>query len=131
MDCSIPDEEIARLRSLIPTNISLETIQHLKALQEATEYKTPPIILQIPRQLCFQGRVIDCTIEHLKAIWESGDKRIDTDHPLRDIYLIPHMSHASKSATWNGTLRAYTSGHLKGSREMNYPAQQHMRSQKL
>ena len=117
LGASLPPAEIQRLRGLLPKEMSEENKRKLQNLKDNTEDKAPPLIMQIPKVFVLDGKEIPFTPENLKTAWDQAQQHNEGMHGM---FFDRWVRKKSMQKTWDGKLRAYTSGCLEGTRGKHY-----------
>lgn len=106
------------------TKAQREAVENLKS---KTEDGAPPIIMQIPATFLVDGHEVPFTLGKLKTVW---DEAKDAGRVPHGMFLGRLVTDTSKNKTWtDGTVRAYTSKCLAGSKNLSYDRQlEHQKS---
>ncbi len=113
----IPADEIARLNSLFPKELSSETLAKIKRLKDQTEGEKGPLIMQLPAKVMVDGQEKPFTILTMQAIMLKASK---ADNNLKSLYISDYIPIETKNQVWDSHLGIWTSACLKGSDNKNY-----------
>ena len=117
-------EEISRLRSLLPKELSVETLEKLERLKSCTEGDVAPILMQTPSKFIVKGNEIPFTLKNLAIVWENAKGKADVKgETLHGMYLGDCVTRESRTKVFEGDLKAYTPRCLKDSKDKTYDDQ--------
>ncbi len=116
----IPADEITRLNSLFPTEISKETLYKMEKLKEKTEGKKGLLVMQFPKKIMVDGEEEEEEEFTIATMREIMQKAANADDNLKPLQLSKHIHENFETKVWDGDLTVWTSACLKESKNKNY-----------
>jgi len=117
VNVEISEAEIARLKSLLPNELTDAHKEAIAKLKEACEGDSDPLIMQLPTKIMVDGKEMPFTIATMHEIMRKAKEAGSLNKPL---WLSDYVTQATKSQKWNSELGVWTSTCLKGSKSMKY-----------
>lgn len=124
---SLPADEIKRLRSLLPRELSPQMIAEMEKLKNATEDQAPLLIQQTPAIFIANGKKFPFSLQNFK--YEIWDKSCEHDSSLPEMYIDENFVTTGQHIWEGGKLQVHTSRCLKGTKNKDFNTQlQHKKS---
>lgn len=140
VNVEIPEDEILRMKSLFPQEISPENQAKLNQLKSVTEGEKSPLMMQIPTKVVLDGAEKDFNIALMQEILSKASA---TDNSLKPLYLTHYIPRGEQKTnnqnldetgenqpqkdllkqTWSSELKAWSTAFLKGSTGLHYLSQ--------
>jgi len=117
VDVEIPEDEIARLKGLLPAELTAEHREAIEKLRKASEGNAAPLMMQLPGKVMVDGEEKSFTIATMQEIMRKAKEVGSLAKPL---WLSSYVAQATKDQEWDSNLGVWTSTCLKYSKDKSY-----------
>ena len=129
LKAEIPADEIIRLESLFPKELTPETLAQIRGLQNATEGRKEPLIMQLPAKIMVDGQEMPFCIATMEVIL---DKAAEAEKGIKPIsFQNEFIKEGTVNSVPDGSLTVWTSACITGSKALNYGRQLGVQSEIL
>jgi hypothetical protein len=125
----IPADEIARLASFFPKELTPDTLAQIRRLKNVTEGRKSPLVMQLPAKILVDGKEMPFCIATMEAVM---DKAVMGGKGVKPIYYQSEfITEDTVNSVPDGCLAVWTSACLSGSKALNYGRQLGVQSEIL
>lgn len=117
VNVQIPDDEIVRLKGLLPAKLTNAHKEAITKLREACEGNAAPLMMQLPEKIVVDGEEKPFTIATMYEVIQKAKEAGSLPKPL---WLSDYVTQATKDQKWDSRLGVWTSTCLIGSKDKRY-----------